>query len=762
MALNTEGNAVGAVSGGLPTSPTSSTVALASHRVASHVSVELDTLRLILPDGVAASLYLLFIGPRTPQSLRRVSELLLPRVQLHIEAELAGIDDRALHISTDVSSALGLRVQLPLLARCVVGMLLQLELALLYAALTQPPYLRSAVCESLHVLCSSALTSPASSYSADSALGFLLLHGSCDVHDYGAAAAPTGLQGSGPTPTDEQQGKSVSKQQQQVVESVQDHEAFMTRLLRALRTKHAHRSPVLRSAIDSAVSAASPALPEASLYDGTAQLRLACSRLRIPDAKVDAACTLLLERRRHLSLAAAPSLPAPLVPAAPFLLSAPLAPPTSAMFFFVGGGSGSAIGNAQGAWVQSGAGPVGRYSTHSDHCAADSASRRNELVQSEHLRVNAACFLFLTEQAKDEGYGECNTSSNMALAYAARTRRSANSIEWKGVAYAQRTLGVWRRVFCMWRARITGWFTSAEFVMYYATIVKIERGVEGALESMRALVQRTRYCNGRLPGCSRYTEAQIKSRYVWKATLGHCVHSKGLRAYGFPLDYYGFTASRHTPGSILRLHSIPLWCFFRHKAEARCMFGLRETATEAHRLAQRARIEERARHFCLYRDGFALRYGPPVQLHKGCLPGAFTKGVSQAGLEVAGIDISSKSADFCREFRAANSSTRVTFTLGDGLDDRVVDVALSKHPGLQHTGTFAAYACQPHTSVNQLRAGQWSEASGRTLNSALGVERRAYRLSGIPWMNESVVGSISSVSSSIKHVLITGFLRAAV
>ena len=763
------------------------------------MSVELDTLRLILPDGVAASLYLLFMGPRTPQSLRRVGELLLPRVQLHIEAELAGVDDRALHISTDISSALGLRVQLPLLARCVVGMLLQLELALLYAALTQPPYLRSAVCESLHVLCSAALTSPASSYSADSALGFLLLHGSCDVHDdgaaaaptglqgsgptpteeqqgesvneqqqllhvscdvhgNGAAAAPTGLQGSGPTPTDEQQGKSVSEQQQQVVESVQDQEAFMARLLRALRTKHAHRSPVLRSAIDSAVSAASPALPEASLYDGTAQLRLACSRLRIPDAKVDAACTLLLERRRHLSLAAAPSLPAPLVPAAPFLLSAPLDPPTPAVFFFVGGGSGSAMGNAQRAWVQSGAGPAGRYSTRSDHCAVDSASRRNELVQSEHLRVNAACFLFLTEQAKDEGYGECSTSSNMALAYAARTRRSANSIEWKGVAYAQRTLGVWRRVFCMWRARITGWFTSAEFVMYYATIVKIERGVEGALESMRALVQRTRYCNGRLPGCSRYTEAQIKSGYVWKATLGHCVHSRGLRAYGFPLDYYGFTASRHTPGSILRLHSIPLWCFFRHKAEARCMFGLRETATEAHRLAQRARIEERARHFCLYREGFALRYGPPVQLHKGCLPGAFTKGVSQAGLEVAGIDISSKSADFCREFRAANASTRVTFTLGDGLDDRVVDVALSKHPGLQHTGTFAAYACQPHTSVNQLRAGQWSEASGRTLNSALGVERRAYRLSGIPWMNESVVGSISSVSSSIKHVLITGFL----
>ena len=241
------------------------------------------------------------MGPRTPQSLRRVGELLLPRVQLHVEAELAGVDDRALHISTDISSALGLRVRLPLLARCVVGMLLQLELALLYAALTQPPYLRSAVCESLHVLCSAALTSPASSYSADSALGFLLLHGSCDVHDDGAAAAPTGLQGSGPTPTeeqqgesvneqqqllhmscdvhgngavaaptglqgsgptptDEQQGESVNEQQQQVVESVQDHDAFMARLLRALRTKHAHRSPVLRSALDSAVSAASPAL----------------------------------------------------------------------------------------------------------------------------------------------------------------------------------------------------------------------------------------------------------------------------------------------------------------------------------------------------------------------------------------------------------------------------------------------------------------------------------------------------------------------
>ena len=162
--------------------------------------------------------------------------------------------------------------------------------------------------------------------------------------------------------------------------------------------------------------------------------------------------------------------------------------------------------------------------------------------------------------------------------------------------------------------------------MYYSLVTKIDRGTEGALELLRALVHRTRYINGRLPGCSRYSEVQIKQRYVWRPSLGYCVHVGGSRTHGYPLDYYGFTASSHAHGSILRLRSIPIWCYFRHKSEARCMFGLRETATEEHRLAQRARVEERVLHFCLYCEGFALRYGPPVQLHRaflaytGCSP----------------------------------------------------------------------------------------------------------------------------------------------
>ena len=190
------------------------------------------------------------------------------------------------------------------------------------------------------------------------------------------------------------------------------------------------------------------------------------------------------------------------------------------------------------------------------------------------------------------------------------------------------------------------------------------------------------------------------------------------------------------------------------------MFGLRETATEEHRMAQRMRVEERARHFCLYREGHAIRYGLPVQVNKGCLPGAYTKGVSQAGFEVAGIDISPKCEDYVREFRPSNSCTRVTYTLGDAMDDDIVALALSKHPGLRHTSTFTAFKCQPFTTVMNLgvHENQGADPTGRILNSALGVDRRAFRMHGITWMNESVVGSISKVDPSFKHVLINGFL----
>ena len=899
---------------------TSSTYVLASQQEATHVTVRLDVLRLSLPDATAASLYLVFTGDPAPQSLQRVGELLLPRVRLHLDAEVTGADEYASHVFTDISSALGSRVQLDALALCVVGMLLRLEFLLLYVAFTQPSYLRSLVCESLYVLCSAALSGSASLQEPDSALGFLVLHGSHGVHDSddgmvawnGVTNAQlpklcdvvTSSAGSGPPPTDDKMGKSVSfcgvnndgvddgmvalhgvtnaqlpklcdvgassagssppplpmgapgalvpqgitasslaaaspEQQKQllgerlfplisvtepqlagkitgvlldmdngelldllaspealsakVMEAISvlrtyasdpvlqpgdeaakqrvasevpaggaaglhdpapwADEAFVKAVVTPLRSsaykkgaKGAAMTRELTRVVRDAISASSPVVPALECAD---HLRLCLSQLR-GAARVDGACAdeVCEHLRAQLLMrgAAASSLPPPL----------PVPPAPDRMFFVGGGKARNAEGNC---------GPVGSHSTPTDHRAVDSASRSTDLVQGEQLGTNAKAFLVLTERAKMawiQDYAEESVpvtfgSGNSASAYSGRARRTV-SIKWKGVAYPTRTLGVWRRIFCMWRARITGWFTAAEMVMYYSLINKIERSDEGARELLRALVHRTRYVNGRLPGCSRYSEMPIKYRYAWRARLGYCEHTQGRRAYGYPLEYYGFTASCHAHGSILRLHSIPIWCYVRHKSEARCMFSLRETATDAHRSAQQVRVEERVLYFCLYCEGFALKYGPPVQLHKGCLPGAFTKGVSQAGLEVAGIDISSKSADFCREFRPGNSRTRVTFTLGDGLDDRVVELALSKHPGLVHTGTFVAFACQPHTSVRQLVAEQGLDASERVLNSALGVDRRAYRLHGIPWMNESVGGSVASVHPSVKRVLINGFL----
>ena len=465
-------------------------------------------------------------------------------------------------------------------------------------------------------------------------------------------------------------------------------------------------------------------------------------------------------------------------------------PPVSARAFFVGGGKPEGKAETMDALS-----PVGRYSTCLEHQNMNLSSHDPSLQPPDSLlSINAKSFVVLSLSAKSIWIGgshgdtdvmnasagelvsinkrrsisapsysrghvpEGYEYSNEAITKLSRARRQGHEIRWKGILYPQRVLGVWRRMFCTWRARITGWFTSAEFILYYSLVIKIEKGAPGARKLLAELVHRTRYKNGRLPGCSRYCECKIKSHYKWSARAKHCVHTRFARAYGYPLEYYGFTASTHEHGSILRLRSVPVWCYFRHKSEARCMFGLRETATQQHRIDQQARIEERALYFGLYRLGYALKYGNPVQVHKGCLPGGFTKGASTAGFEVAGIDISAKSEDFCREFRPSKSSTRVTFTLGDALDDSVVAMALQKHPGLQHTSTFSAYNCQPHSSVNQLRKEQGADSTGRILNTALGVDRRAYHRHGITWFQESVVGSVSDVDPQFKYVIITGFL----
>ena len=345
--------------------------------------------------------------------------------------------------------------------------------------------------------------------------------------------------------------------------------------------------------------------------------------------------------------------------------------------------------------------------------------------------------------------------SAQAIALAA-TARNRTAIVWQGRTYSTRCLGVWQRVLWLWRARITGWFTAAETVLYYAIVRRMARGVVGAREELAALVERTRYAKGRLPGCSRYCEAAVLIRYRWSMEKLFSVScSPKVKMFAYPLDSFGFTVSCHSYRSVLRLRSVPLWCYFRHKNESRCLFGLSERPTPAHYDVIHLLVERSALHFGVYTQGFTQRFGPPLQVHKGCLPGGLTRGTYQEGFEVAGIDISPKSVDYERFFR--NVQPRVTFTLGNGMDPLVEELARRQHHGRRHTSTFTSYNCGPHTSLNALRETQGLDNSRRVLGSALGVEHQAFLRYGTAWFHESVVASVADVMG-YEYTIVTGFM----
>ena len=116
----------------------------------------------LFPPELCSSLHVLFTGASTASSLQSIGEFLLPRVHCHLQMEPDAVE-----------AVLGPVVSLSPLSCSVVGMLLQLDLALLYSAALHPTYLRSFVCEALYVLWLQSLQHGPSSMPIGSAFGSL-------------------------------------------------------------------------------------------------------------------------------------------------------------------------------------------------------------------------------------------------------------------------------------------------------------------------------------------------------------------------------------------------------------------------------------------------------------------------------------------------------------------------------------------------------------------------------------------------------------
>ena len=211
--------------------------------------------------------------------------------------------------------------------------------------------------------------------------------------------------------------------------------------------------------------------------------------------------------------------------------------------------------------------------------------------------------------------------TNSAVCCLARVQ-GRTPIYWHGEVLSIRRQGLWRRILWLWRARITGWFTAAETVTYYHIVGQIDAGKAGAKDRLLKLHQATRYSQGRLPGCPRYSSMPLTWWFRWDskaglATLGeaagHCVavERKPRKVAPYPLESYGFKIG--AKGCILRLGKVPLWCYYRHKHEPRCLFGLAPRVQQHHNTAQHLRVELRALHWGLYVTGFVCHRGQHPQ-----------------------------------------------------------------------------------------------------------------------------------------------------
>jgi len=315
----------------------------------------------------------------------------------------------------------------------------------------------------------------------------------------------------------------------------------------------------------------------------------------------------------------------------------------------------------------------------------------------------------------------------------------------KGKPYSQGELGFFRRVAWFWRARIRGWFTAAETVLYWTLVEKIRTKGEGA-DMLAQLCARTQYANGRLPGCKRYSDQEVVARYsTYVGEAGFTrIRALSTMVCGCPLQAYGLcvTEQHHL---VLRWRQPILRCYYRRYRIPNCLNGGNPKPSPQEHIAQQERHELRVSHYKCYSDGFTLRLGRPLILQLGGLPGSTAVGAQRVGIESAILDVDPNSRDAINYFR--DRSPLVSVTLGDALNpaDRVR--ALLHHSGRRLVAILSTMSCGPQTSLNNLRATQGTAREVKILSASHSYDLREFELHGIiPWA-ESVSHSTRNMGS---------------
>ena len=343
----------------------------------------------------------------------------------------------------------------------------------------------------------------------------------------------------------------------------------------------------------------------------------------------------------------------------------------------------------------------------------------------------------------------------------ARPRPRFQLCSLKGKPYSRGELGVWRRLLHLWDARIIGWLTAAERVKYIALANAVYSGSATAFAALHELRTKARYSNGRLPGCGRYSSVAIARHYKLKrvvledgASFMRAIPTGRSSPSQHPLADYNFRITQ-THHLVLRGKGgrIPMAAYLRIERQPRCLFGAVEKPSLEDHEAQRERCERRVEHYRHYVKGFTLHRGIPVMLQNGGLPAGFGAGTQRVGIAVAILDSDPQSHSTTNYFKGAVPP--VTVTCGNALNPGDRQRALDTHPHRVHVATMSTLACDPHTTMKNLRIGQASERSAKTTSACHAMDLRDFERTGAIPYAESVVGSIAAMRG-YEHTLVNG------
>ena len=345
-----------------------------------------------------------------------------------------------------------------------------------------------------------------------------------------------------------------------------------------------------------------------------------------------------------------------------------------------------------------------------------------------------------------------DTAPNVKYATAAAISAATNSplitelgsVGNKPACYAKRRLGFWRRIAWLWRARVVGWLTAAETVVYFRLA---DKGTTEARASLATLCFNARYDQGRMPGCPLYSDMDIK---VGESTDGTPI----IRRFPHVLQP---SEARHTggEGSQRRYGLTPIWCYFRRIHLYACKFGIAERATPEQRRAQRAKAHSHIDHWRLYVRGHEAKYGTgsALVIFGGVLPGGHLVGAHVCGISTAGIDIDGRRYDFNKAFEGRFPP--VTFTQGSALIPEIRDAARATVPWARLMGYFGSLLCGPQTSLANIGSRQ-GDPTQQTMTADLAQSERDFIAKGIAYAGENVPGSLRLMRDH-PHVLVDGF-----